>query len=152
VWLVPDLRYFEDFRAGQVFDTPDRPVSGEEVVAFAQAFDPQYFHTDPASAAGSVFGGHVASGWHTAALTMRLWVDHGPPVAGGIIGLGADELRWGPLHPGDRIRVVGEVLDTRASRSGAPRGVVRIRLRTLNQDGAEVQHMIASILVPTRST
>lgn len=151
MWLVPDLHYLDDFRAGQVFDTPARPVSSEEIVAFAQAFDPQSFHTDPASAAGSVFGGHVASGWHTAALTMRLWVDHGPPVAGGIVGLGADELRWGPLRPGDRVRVVGEVLSARASQSGAPRGVVRIRLRTLNQDDDEVQHMVASILVPSRS-
>lgn len=147
---MPDLRYFEDFHAGEVFNTRHREVSGDEIVAFAQAFDPQPFHTDPVTAAGSVFRGHVASGWHTAALTMRLWVDHGPPVAGGIVGLGADEVRWGPLRPGDRIRVVVEVLETSASRSGASRGVVRIRLRTLNQDDAEVQHMIASILVPTR--
>lgn len=116
---MPDLHYFEDFRAGQVFDTPDRPVSGEEIVAFAQAFDPQHFHTDPASAAGSVFGGHVASGWHTAALTMRLWVDNAPPVAGGIIGLGADELRWGPCA-----RATGSAWWVRCSTRGR-RGVVR---------------------------
>ncbi len=134
---------------GEVFTSPERLVSEEEIVAFAEAFDPQTFHTDAGSAHTSVFGALVASGWHTAAMTMRLWVDHGPPVAGGIIGLGADELRWGPLRPGDRIRVVGEVLETRASRSGAQRGVVRIRLRTLNQRDEEVQHMIAAILVPT---
>ena len=77
-------------------------------------------------------------------------MDHGPAVAGGLIGLGADELRWGPLRPGDRIRVVGEVVEKRPSSSGAPRGTIRVRLRTLNQHDAEVQHMIATILVPTR--
>ncbi len=71
-------------------------------------------------------------------------------MAGGLIGLGVDELRWGPLRPGDRIRVVGEVVETRPSRSGASRGVVRIRLRTLNQRDEEVQHMIPTILVPAR--
>jgi acyl dehydratase len=149
---MSELRHFEDFRVGEVFESPDRPVSEEEIVAFAEAYDPQHFHTDPRSAHESVFGAHVASGWHTAAMTMRLWVDHSPPVAGGLIGLGADELRWGPLRSGDRIRVVGDVVETRASRSGAPRGVVRIRLRTLNQRDEEVQHLIASILVPFRPT
>lgn len=147
---MPEPRYFEDFRVGEVFETPDRPVSEEEIIAFAEDYDPQHFHTDPGSAHESVFGTHVASGWHTAAMTMRLFVDHAPPVAGGLVGLGVDELRWGPLRPGDRIHVVGEVLETRPSRSGAPRGVVRIRLRTLNQRAEEVQHMIPSILVPTR--
>jgi acyl dehydratase len=147
---VPAPRHFEDFTVGEVFETPERSVSEEEIIAFAEAYDPQHFHTDPGSAHESVFGAHVASGWHTAAMTMRLWVDHAPPVAGGLIGLGVDELRWGPLRPGDRIRVVGEVVETRPSRSGAPRGVVRIRLRTVNQDDQEVQHMIPAILVPTR--
>jgi acyl dehydratase len=147
---VPEPRYFEEFQVGEVFETPPRPVSEHEIVAFAEAYDPQHFHTDPGSAHESVFGTHVASGWHTAAMTMRLWVDHGPAVAGGLIGLGADELRWGPLRPGDRIRVVGEILETRSSSSGAPRGTIRVRLRTLNQHDAEVQHMIATILVPTR--
>jgi acyl dehydratase len=81
---------------------------------------------------------------------MRLWVDHGPAVDGGLVGLGVEELRWGPLVPGDRLRLEGEVLEVRPSRSGAPRGVVRIRVRTLNQRDEEVQHMVTAILVPAR--
>ena len=97
-----------------------------------------------------MFGRHVASGWHTAALTMRLWLEHGPQIAGGMVGLGVEELRWGPLVPGDRIRVEGEILEVRPSSSGAPRGVVRLRVRTLNQRDEEVQHMVPAILVPAR--
>jgi acyl dehydratase len=81
---------------------------------------------------------------------MRLWVDHGPVVEGGTVGLGVEDLRWGPLVPGDRLRVEGEILEVRPSRSGAPRGVVRLRLRTLNQRDEEVQHMVTAILVPAR--
>ena len=113
---MPEPRYFEDFHVGETFETPDRPVSEDEIVAFAETYDPQHFHTDPGSAHESVFGTHVASGWHTAAMTMRLWVDHGPTVAGGLIGLGADDLRWGPLRPADHIRVVGEIVETRPLR------------------------------------
>ena len=142
--------HLEDFHPGDRFTTPEREVTEAEIVAFAREFDPQPFHTDPAAGAGSVFGRHVGSGWHTAALTMRMWVDHGPRVAGGMIGLGVEDLRWGPLVPGDRIRLEAEVLEVRPSRSGAPRGVVRIRLLTLNQRDEEVQHMIPTILVPAR--
>jgi acyl dehydratase len=143
--------FLEDFAVGDRFETPEVEVGAEEIIEFARRFDPQYFHVDPEAAQASVFGGHVASGWHTAALTMRLWIDHGPPVSGGLVGLGAEELRWGPLRAGDRIRAVGEVVEVRPSRSGAPRGVVRMRLRTLNQRDEEVQHMITAILVPSRA-
>lgn len=143
-------RYFEDFHVGESFTTPEIEVTTDEIVDFATRFDPQFFHTDPESAHASVFGEHVASGWHTAALTMRLWHDHGPPVQGGLIGLGVEDLRWGPLRGGDRIHVVGEVIETRPSSSGAPRGVVRLRLRTLSHRDVEVQHMVAAILVPAR--
>ena len=145
------MHHLEDFHPGDRFVSPEREVAEAEIVAFAREYDPQHFHTDPASAAQSVFGRHVASGWHTAALTMRLWLEHGPKVAGGTIGLGVEELRWGPLVPGDRIRVEGEILEVRPSSSGAPRGVVRVRLRTLTHRDEEVQHMITAILVPTRS-
>jgi acyl dehydratase len=140
----------EDFHPGDRFTTPEREVPEAEIVAFARDWDPQPFHTDPAAGPGSVFGRHVGSGWHTAAITMRLWVDHGPAVDGGLVGLGVEELRWGPLVPGDRLRLEGEVLEVRPSRSGAPRGVVRIRVRTLNQRDEEVQHMVTAILVPAR--
>ena len=142
--------HLEDFRPGDRFTTPEREVTEAEIVAFARDWDPQPFHTDPAAGPGSVFGRHVGSGWHTAAITMRLWVDHGPMVTGGTVGLGVDEMRWGPLVPGDRLRVEGEVLEVRPSRSGAPRGVVRLRIRTLNQRDEEVQHMVTAILVPAR--
>jgi acyl dehydratase len=144
-------RYFEDFAAGETFTTPEVEVTTAEIIGFARLYDPQHFHTDPETAVDSVFGRHVGSGWHTAALTMRLWFDHGPPVAGGLVGLGVDELRWGPLHGGDRIHVVGEVVETIPSRSGAPRGVVRLRLRTLTHRGTEAQHMLSAILVPSRA-
>ncbi len=142
--------YFDDLTPGTVLDLGTTAVDRDEMVAFSARFDPQPFHTDAGAAARSVFGRHVGSGWHTAALTMRLWVDHGPQVAGGLVGLGVDDLRWGPLVPGDRIRVEGEVLEVRPSRSGAPRGVVRLRIRTLNQRDEEVQHMVPTILVPSR--
>jgi acyl dehydratase len=149
----PDPRapvYFDDVAVGDGFESPEVEVTAEAIIAFARDYDPQPFHTDPEAAAGSVFRGHVASGWHTAALTMRQIVDHGLPFAGGIVGLGCDELRWGALRAGDRIRVAGEVIELRPSRSGAPRGVVRMRIRTLNQRDEEVQHMLTSLLVPTR--
>jgi acyl dehydratase len=142
--------HLEDFRPGDRFTTPEREVTEAEIVAFAREWDPQPFHTDPQAAARSVFGRHIGSGWHTAAITMRLWVEHGPMVTGGTVGLGVEEMRWGPLVPGDRLRLEGEVLEVRPSRSGAPRGVVRLRIRTLNQDDAEVQHMVTAILVPAR--
>ena len=148
--VAADPRHFEDFAVGERFTTPAIEVTTEEIVAFATRFDPQYFHTDPEAAPGSVFGAHVASGWHTAALTMRLWHDHSPSVQGGLVGLGVEELRWGPLRGGDRIHVVGEVVETRPSRSGAPRGVVRLRVRTLSDRDVEVQHMVTAILVPAR--
>jgi acyl dehydratase len=142
--------HLEDLHPGDRFVTPEREVTEAEIVAFAREYDPQPFHTDPGAAAGSVFGRLVASGWHTTALTMRLWVDHGPQIAGGMVGLGVEELRWRPLLPGDRIRLEGEILEVRPSRSGAPRGVVRMRIRTLNHRDEEVQHMVSTILVPAR--
>ena len=145
------VHHLEDFHPGDRFVTPEREVTEAEIVAFARRVRPAAVpHRPGRRRARSVFGRHVASGWHTAALTMRLWVDHGPQVAGGMIGLGVEELRWGPLVPGDRIRVEGEILEVRPSRSGAPRGVVRLRLRTLNQRDEEVQHMVPAILVPAR--
>ena len=145
-----DPVHLEDFQPGDRFVTPEREVTEAEIVAFAREFDPQPFHTDPDAAAASVFGRLVASGWHTTALTMRLWVDHGPQIAGGMVGLGVEELRWKPLLPGDRIRLEGEILEVRPSRSGALRGVVRMRIRTLNHRDEEVQHMVPSVLVPAR--
>jgi acyl dehydratase len=98
-----------------------------------------------------MFGGLAASGWHTMALTMRLLVDGGPPIAGGIIGAGTDELRWPrPVRPGDRLRVISEVLDVRPMRSRPEQGIVKLRTTTLNQDDEPVQIFIANLVVPKR--
>jgi acyl dehydratase len=144
-----DELYLEDMTAGRAFDTPSCAVSAEDVAAFAADFDPQPFHLDPEAAARTPFGGIVASGWHTAALTMRLLVDHGPRVAGGLVGLGVDELSWRPVRPGDELRVECDVLTARPTSAG-DRGIVRLRVRTLNQRDEEVQHMLATLLVPAR--
>ena len=157
---MPDLRWpppserpeawWEDLPPGHAFSSPAVTVDEAAIVAWARRYDPQPFHTDPRAARGLIFGGLVASGWHTAAITMRLFADHGPRVPGGLVGLGVDELRWGALRPGRAVHVEGEVAGSRRSRSGAARGIVRIRLRTLDDEGAEVQHIIANVLVPAR--
>ena len=146
------MRYFEDFAVGDSFETPGVVVSLEAIVEFARDYDPQPAHTDPEAAEDTVFRGLVASGWHTAGLTMRQWVEHGPRVAGGMVGLGVEELRWGALRPGDHIRLRADVVELIPSRSGAPRGVVRVRMVTLNQRDEEVQHMVTAILVPSRAS
>src|SRR5215813_6939500 len=104
--------YFEDFEVGQVYRSGELPVDTAAIKAFATQFDPQPFHLDEAAAKGTLFGGLAASGFHTAALTMRLLVDGGAPIAGGIIGAGLDELRWPrPVRPGDRLRTESEVVE-----------------------------------------
>ncbi len=126
-------------------------VGHDAMVAFAGRYDPQPFHLDPTAGAGSVFGGLVSSGWFTMAITMRLMVDHGPRVSGGLVGLGVEEVRWKALHPGAHVHLEGEVIDARRSRNGAARGVVRLRVRTLDAAGEEMQQFIPSVLVPARS-
>ena len=111
--------FLEDFVVGQVFaSTRPLRIEKDEMIAFAKKFDPQYFHIDEETARSSIFGGLVASGWHTAALTMRLLTERESKPAGGSIGLGFDELRWPiPVRPGDELRIESEVLDVRRSKS-----------------------------------
>jgi acyl dehydratase len=143
--------YLEDFAVGQTFGTDAVAVDAEGIKAFARQFDPQPFHTDEEAAGAGPFGGLVASGWHTAALSMRLIVGSGLKVAGGLVGGGADELRWPrPVRPGDVLRVESEVLDVRPSRSRPDRGLVKLRATTLNQDGQPVQVMVVNLIVPRR--
>ncbi len=119
--------------------------------AFAAEFDPQPFHLDEAAARASLFGGLVASGWHTAALTMRLLVNGEFQPVGGLIGLGVEEIRWPrPVRPGDVLRVESEVLDVRTSKSQPDRGVVKVRNTTFNQDGEPVMVQVANLIVPRR--
>jgi acyl dehydratase len=144
------LLYLDDLDPGQQFTTDSYTVSEAEIVRFASEFDPQPFHLDDAAGRDSVFGGLVGSGWHTAALTMRLMVESGPPIAGGILGVGG-EISWrSPMRPGDSLRVHSEVVDVTPSRSRPERGTVTLRNDTRNQRGEVVQTFVARIIVPRR--
>jgi acyl dehydratase len=142
--------YLEDLTPGQTFVSRSVTVTEAEIKAFAGQYDPQPFHLDDAAAKKTFFGGLAASGWHTAALTMRLLVEGGTPIAGGIIG-GGGELAWPrPTRPGDMLHVEAEVLEVTPSRSKPDRGMVLMRNRTLNQNGEEVQVFTAKLVVPRR--
>jgi acyl dehydratase len=144
--------FFEDFAAGQVFGSGRMPVEANRIKSFAAEFDPQPFHLDDAGARETIFRGLAASGWHTAAMTMRLLVESEFEPAGGIIGGGFDELRWPrPVRPGDELRVESEVLETRPSKSRPAHGLVKVRTTTLNQHNEPVQVFVANLLVPRRS-
>jgi len=145
-------RFLEDFVVGQVFKPSRRVrVEKDEIIAFARQYDPQPFHLDEEAARNSIFGHLVASGWHTAALTMRLITESEYNAAAGTIGLGVDELRWlFPVHPGDELHIEGEVLDVRPSKSRPDRGLIKMRTRTLNQDGQVVQEIVGNAIVPRR--
>jgi acyl dehydratase len=126
-------------------------VTAEEITAFAAQYDPQPFHLDDAAARQTMFGGLAASGWHTAALTMRLLVGGEFRPAGGIIGGGMDELRWPrPLRPGDTLRLETEVMEVRPSRSRPQQGLVKARTTTFNQHDEPVQVIVANLIVPRR--
>jgi acyl dehydratase len=145
-------RYLEDFASGQRFGSGRRRVDEAEITAFAAAFDPQPFHLAEAAARGTILGGLAASGWHTAALTMRLLVDSEFRPAGGIVGFGFEELRWPrPVRPGDALSVECEVLEARPSQSRPGLGLLKIRTTTLNQHGEPVQILVGTLIVPRRS-
>ena len=147
----PTRLYLEDFSVGQTFRSGSRRVTEADIKAFAKEFDPQPFHLDHEAAKATMFGGLAASGWHTMALTMRLLVDGGAPIAGGIIGAGAEELRWPrPVRPGDELTVESEVLEIRPSRSRPTQGLMKMRSTTLNQNGEPVQVFVANLVVPRR--
>ncbi len=144
-------RYFEDLKVGDRFQSGPYEVTEKAINDFAREFDPQPFHLDRAAANKSVFRGLVASGWHTAAITMRLLVMSGLNIAGGAIGLGVDELRFPkPVRPGDTLRLEIEIVDVRLSKSKPDRGTARIRYATRNQDDEVVFTQTATILVPKR--
>lgn len=144
--------YLEDFAVGQIYRSATMRVDTPEIKGFAQQFDPQPFHLDETAAKATLFAGLAASGWHTAAITMRLLVAGGAPIAGGIIGAGVDELRWPrPTRPGDLLRVESEVLEVRPSRSRPDQGLLKMRTTTLNQNDEPVQSMVANLLVPRRT-
>jgi acyl dehydratase len=144
-----DLLYLDDVQVGQRFTSRTLLVDEAEIKAFASRFDPQPFHLDEIAAKDSLFSGLVASGWHTAAMTMRLLVE-GLPLAGGLIGAGG-ELSWPrPTRPGDILRVEIEIVEIIPSRSRPDRGVALTRIVTRNQRDEEVQILVAKLVVPRR--
>jgi acyl dehydratase len=150
---APDraLCYFEDLAVGQCYAGGSVVLDRKAIAAFAAAFDPQPFHLDEAAGRASVFGRQVASGWHTMALTMRLLVEGELCSAWGLIGLGADELRWPrPVVPGDVLHVKWEVVELRPSSSKPDRGTARLRVTTRNQRDEVVLTLLTTILVPRR--
>ncbi len=147
------MRYLEDLSVGQRYAGGSVALDAEAIRAFAGAFDPQPFHLDEAAAQASIFGGLVASGWHTMALTMRLLVECELRPAWGLIGLGADQLRWPrPVLLGDVLHVQWEVLEVLPSRSKPDRGTVRLGVTTRNQREEVVLTLTTTILVPRRGS
>lgn len=144
-------KYLEDFVVGQIFGSGRVTLDAAGIKAFAAAYDPQPFHQDDEAAARSIFGGLAASGWHTAALTMRLLVGSELRPGGGIVGAGVDELRWPlPVRPGDHLQVESEIIEVRPSKSRPTQGVLRARVTTKNQNGEVVQVFVATLIVPRR--
>jgi acyl dehydratase len=146
-------RYLEDFAVGETYGSGRLRVDEERIKSFAAEFDPQPFHLNAEAARKSILGGLAASGWHTAALAMRLLVDSDLKPAGGIVGVGFDELRWPrPVRPGDELRLESEVLDVRPSKSRPQQGLIKVRMTALNQNGEAVQVLVANLIVPRRSS
>src|SRR6266446_2042586 len=144
-------RYLEDFAVGQTFGSGRLRVEKERIKTFAAEFDPQPFHLDEEAARGSIFRGLAASGWHTAAMTMRLLVESELKPAGGIIGAGFDEFRWPrPVRPGDELYLESEILEVRPSKSRPKQGLIKVRTTTKNQNGEPVQVSIGNLVVLRR--
>ena len=144
------LYYLEDLQPGQRFVSAKHLIDEAQIKAFAAQFDPQPFHLDHEAAKASLFNGLAASGWHTAAITMRLLVGGGMPLAGGIIGAGG-ELSWPkPTRPGDELQVESEVVSVTPSRSRPERGMASMRSQTCNQHGDVLQVFVVNVVVTRR--
>ncbi len=138
------LRYFEDYTLGTTYECGSVSVDQASIIAFAKEFDPQPFHVDPAAAAAGPFGGLIASGWHTAALVMRLLVDNYLSAEASLGAAGADEIRWPyPVRPGDTLRVRATVVESRRSLSKPDRGIIKTLAEAVNQDGRTVMRVTA---------
>ena len=143
--------HFEDFAVGQKFGSGRLRVTEAEIKEFAARWDPQPFHLSDEAAKKTLLGGLAASGWHTAAMTMRLLVDGEMKPAGGILGGGAEEILWKqPVRPGDELHVESEIVALRLSKSRPDRGIVKVRTTTYNQANEPVQIFTANLMVPTR--
>lgn len=145
------VRYLEDLEPGDKFVSGRLSVEAERIKSFAAEFDPQPFHLNEDSARDSFFNGLAASGWHTAAMTMRLLVESDFKPAGGIIGAGFDDMRWPrPVRPGDELHVESEVLEVRPSKSRPDQGLIKVRTTTLNQNNEPVQVFVGNLIVLRR--
>src|ERR1043165_6220520 len=145
-------KYLEEFEVGQKFGSGRLRVEKERIKTFAAEFDPQPFHLDDDAARNTMFRGLAASGWHTAAITMKLLVEGELKPAGGIVGAGFDELRWPlPVRPGDELRVESEILNVRISKSRPQQGLIKVRTTTLNQNNEPVQVAVANLVVNRRT-
>ena len=145
------MRYFEDFAAGQTFEAGSVTVSADEIIAFARQYDPQAFHVDPNAARASIYGGLIASGWHTASLSMRLLVDHIFGETANMGSPGVDELRWlRPVRPGDTLSVGLTIREARGSSSRPDRGIIRFRVEVQNQAAELVMHMTGAGFITRR--
>lgn len=149
--MTRPLLYLDELSVGQTFQSGSRTISADDIKRFAAEFDPQPFHLDEAAAAQSFFKGLAASGWHTAAVTMRLIVDS-VNLAGGVIGAGGT-LTWPrPTRPGDTLQVTSTIVEITPSRSKPDRGMVKLRIETRNQRGEVVQDLAPTLLVHRRPT
>ena len=144
-------RYFEDYAVGQKFGSGTATITAERIKSFGREFDPQPFHTDEEAAKKTFFGGLVASGWHTASTSMRLFVESDITPAGGSIGAGGSDLSWPrPTRPGDVLRVESEILELRPSKSRPEIGIMKVKLTTYNQNNEVVQIAHPTMIVPRR--
>ncbi|WP_332719469.1 MaoC family dehydratase [Pelagibacterium mangrovi] len=145
-------RAFEDFVVGERWESGPATLSEADIIAFGRANDPQPIHCDPVAASNGRFGGLIASGWQVTTLAMRLFVESGGYGDTPVVGMGIDELRWRrPVRPGDRLRVVREVVEARRSTSKPMLGIIRTRVSVVNQDGEVVMTMISIGQVPART-
>jgi acyl dehydratase len=147
---LSETLYLDDVTVGQTFISAAEEITEAEILAFAEKYDPQPFHLDHEAAKGTIFGGLAASGWHTAAFTMRLNVTSGPKFAGGIVG-GGGELTWPlPTRPGDILHAEYEVLEVTPSRSKPDRGMILLLINTVNQHGKIAQSAKMKLILPKR--
>ncbi|MBE2295049.1 MAG: MaoC family dehydratase [Phycisphaerales bacterium] len=145
---MKDLQYLDDFAVGQRFGSGHITIDAKEIKRFAAEFDPQPFHMDEQAAEETLFQGLAASGWHTAALSMRLLVESDFRPAGGVIGMGFDEFRWPlPVRPGDTLTIETEILEVRPSKSQPDQGIVKARMSTFNQKHEVVQICVGNLVV-----
>ena len=138
------LSYFDDYALGSTYECGSVSIDQASIIAFAKEFDPQPFHVDPAAAAAGPYGGLIASGWHTAALVMRLLVENYLAAESSLGSAGLDELRWPhPVRPGDTLRVRATVVESRRSLSKPDRGIVKTVVEATNSGGATVMRATA---------